>query len=157
MVVPESMKATATNLATIGDTLKAANLEAAEPTLAMMPAAADEVSASIAYLFSRQAEEYQKLAGEATAFHERFVQQLTATANTYANAEAANASLLQSLAATSDSVAGGAVAASENALVDLQTMLVGFVVNALILALFWPLIIPGLFFLFWWQSIFFRS
>lgn len=154
MVVPESMEATATDLAAIGDTLKAAHLEAAGPTLTMMPAAADEVSGSIAYLFSRQAEEYQKLAGEASAFHERFVQQLTATANTYANAEAANASWLKPLTAISGPAAG-AVAASENALSELPTMLFGFIVNALILALFWPLIIPGIIFLIWWQSIFF--
>ena len=63
----------------------------------MIPAAADEVSAGVAHLFSRYAQGYQALAGQAAVFHEQFVQHLTAGAGSYAATEAANASLLQPL------------------------------------------------------------
>ena len=46
---------------------------AAAPTVALIPAAADEVSASIAHLFSQHAQDYQALAGQAAVFHEQFV------------------------------------------------------------------------------------
>ena len=62
------MAEAATDLATIGETLNAAHLTAAPPTLAVLPAAADEVSASIAHLFSGYGEKYQKLAGQAAGF-----------------------------------------------------------------------------------------
>jgi PE family len=99
MVAPELLKTAAADLATIGSTLDAAHLAASSPTLAIPPAAADEVSASIAQLFSDYGQEYQQLAGQAAVFHDRFAQRLTASANSYASAEAANAKLLQPLAA----------------------------------------------------------
>ena len=52
IAAPEMMAATATDLATIGSNLSVAHLTAAAPTVAVTPAAADEVSASIAHLFS---------------------------------------------------------------------------------------------------------
>jgi hypothetical protein len=88
IAAPEMMTAAATDLATIGGTLDAAHLTAAPPTRAVLPAAADEVSASIAQLFSRHAQDYQALAGRAAAFYEQFVQALTAGARSYARAEA---------------------------------------------------------------------
>jgi hypothetical protein len=63
----------------------------------VIPAAADEVSASIAHLFSQHAAGYQALAGQAAAFQEQFVQHLTASAGSYAATEAANVALLQPL------------------------------------------------------------
>jgi len=57
------MATAATDLATIGSTLGAAHTQAAAPTLAVMPAAADEVSAGVAQLFSRHAQDYHALAG----------------------------------------------------------------------------------------------
>jgi PE family protein len=51
IAAPELMAETATDLATIGSTLSAARMAAATPTVAVMSAAADEVSASIAHLF----------------------------------------------------------------------------------------------------------
>ena len=102
IAAPEMIAAAATDLATIGSTLSAAHTAAA-PTLAVMPAAADEVSASVAHLFSQHAHDYQALAGQATAFHEQFVQHLTASAGSYARAEAANASMLQPLNASTGS------------------------------------------------------
>jgi hypothetical protein len=97
---PELMTSAASDLASIGSNLGAAHLVAAPPTVAVIPAAADEVSAGIAHLFSDYAQDYQALAGQASAFHEQFVQHLTASAFSYADIEAAIASLLQPLTAT---------------------------------------------------------
>jgi hypothetical protein len=99
IAAPEMMAAAATDVATIGSNVCAAHMVAAAPTLAVVPAAADEVSASIAHLFSAHAQGYQALAGKAAAFQEQFVQHLTAGAGSYVATEAANASLLQPLTA----------------------------------------------------------
>jgi hypothetical protein len=98
--VPEMMSSAATDLATIGANVNAAHLVAAAPTVAVLPAAADEVSTGIAHLFSGYGQEYQKLAGEAAASHEQFAQHLTASAGAYASAEAANVASLQPLTAS---------------------------------------------------------
>jgi hypothetical protein len=45
---PEIMTSAASDLATVGSNLGAAHMVAAAPTVAVVPAAADEVSASIA-------------------------------------------------------------------------------------------------------------
>ena len=110
IAAPELMADTATDLANIGSTLNAAHLAAATPTAAVVPAAADEVSVSIAHLFSLHAQDYQALAGQAAAFHEQFVHHLTSSAAAYANTEAANATLLQLLTAAADSVVSALVA-----------------------------------------------
>jgi hypothetical protein len=65
--------------------------------VAVVPAAADEVSVGIAHLFSQHAADYQAVAAQAAAFHEQFVQNLTAGASSYASAENAIAALLQDL------------------------------------------------------------
>ncbi len=52
IAAPELMAQAATDLATIGSTVNAAHMAAAPPTLSVLPAAADEVSASIAHLFN---------------------------------------------------------------------------------------------------------
>jgi hypothetical protein len=113
IAAPEMIAAAATDLATIGSSLSAAHTAAA-PTLALMPAAADEVSASIACLFSRHAQDYQALAGQAAAFHEQFVQHLNASAGSYASAEAANASSLRALRASANSYASTNAAQSQS-------------------------------------------
>ena len=110
MVAPEMMTSAATDLATIGSDLSAAHSAAAPATLALTPAAADEVSVGIAHLFTRYAEDYHGLAGRATAFHEQFVQHLTASAGSYASAEAANAASLQHLTASAGSSASAIAA-----------------------------------------------
>ncbi|SPM27838.1 PE family protein [Mycobacterium terramassiliense] len=97
---PEVIASAATDLAGIGSNLSAAHVAAAAPTLAVLPAAADEVSVTIANFFSRHAQHYQAQAGQAAAFQEQFVQHLSAGAGSYAAAEAGNAAaLLQPLAA----------------------------------------------------------
>ena len=110
MVAPEMMAAAATDVAAVGSTLSAAHMTAAAPTVAVIPAAADEVSAGIAHLFSRHAQDYQGLAGQAAAFHEQFVQHLNASARLYASAEAANAASLQHVSASVGSSASAIAA-----------------------------------------------
>ena len=90
IAAPEMIASAASDVANIGSTLNAANVAAVAPTVAVLPAAADEVSASIANLFSAHAVEYQALVGRAAAFHEQFMQNLTAGAGSYVGAEAAN-------------------------------------------------------------------
>ena len=129
IVAPELMGTAATHLAGIGSTLSAAHMAAAAPTVAVMPAAADEVSASIAHVFSAAAQDYQRLAGQAAAFHEQFVQHLTGSAGSYASAEAANAALLQPSSAVAASFAGDIVAAFLNQLANLVIAVVRQLVN----------------------------
>lgn len=114
IAVPETMSAAATDLAGIGSTLSEAHIAAAPPTVALVPAAVDEVSAGIAHLFSRYAEDFRGLAGRAVVFHQQFVHHLTAGAGSYAGAEAANIGLLHPLAPV-----GGAVGVFWNRLLSL--------------------------------------
>ena len=104
--VPEAIAAAATDVAAVGSTVDAAHMAAAAPTVAVVPAAADEVSAGIANLFSGFAKEYQALAGQASAFQQQFVQHLHATAGSYSAAESVNAaSLLQGFEAAINGIA----------------------------------------------------
>jgi hypothetical protein len=112
IATPELMVQAATDLASIGSTVNAAHMAAAPPTLSVLPAAADEVSAAIAHLFSVHAQDYHALAGKAAAFQEQFMQHMTAGANAYASAEAANVtSLMQPLTAIAAPVAAAATVA----------------------------------------------
>jgi hypothetical protein len=94
IAAPEMMAAAAANVAAIGSTLNAAHLTAAAPTVAVIPAAADEVSAAVAQVFSQAAQSFQGLVGKASAFGAHFAQQLTAGGGAYAAAEAVNAASL---------------------------------------------------------------
>jgi hypothetical protein len=148
IAAPDMMTSAAMDVATIGSNVSAAQMAAAAPTLAVLPAAADEVSASIAHLFSRHAANYQALAAQAAAFQEQFVQNLTASAGSYARTEAANTSLLHSLNVTSNSLVstGGAnPARSTPAAVTfgLPGVVVGFLILGLLFGslLFPPLLI----------------
>ncbi|MCV7100833.1 PE family protein [Mycobacterium palustre] len=106
MAAPGTLAAAATDVAALGSTVSAAHAAAAPSTIAMLPAAADEVSASVARLFSQYAADYHALAGRAAAFSEQFVQQLNASAGSYAAAEAANVGSLGSAASDVNTVAG---------------------------------------------------
>ncbi|MCV7125752.1 PE family protein, partial [Mycobacterium lacus] len=97
LVSPEIMAAAAADVGRIGASLAAGNAAAAASTTAVVSAAGDQVSTAIAALFSRHGQGYQALAGQAAAFHSEFVQALRAGAGSYAAAEAANASPLQTL------------------------------------------------------------
>lgn len=88
---PETLAAAAGQLHTVGATVTAENAAAASPTTGVMPAAADGVSALTAAQFAAHAQMYQAVAAQAAAIHEQFVATLTASANSYAMTEAANA------------------------------------------------------------------
>lgn len=94
VAVPDLLAQAATHVAIIGQTLGAASQTTAASTRAVLPAAADEVSAAVAQLFSQFGQDYQTAARQAAAYQQQFVQHLSAAANSYAGAEAANASLL---------------------------------------------------------------
>jgi hypothetical protein len=93
-VAPELLAAAATDVAAIGSSVSAAHLAAAAPTVTVLPAAADQVSAAVAQLFSKVGQDFQGLAGKAAAFGAQFSQQLHANAGTYAAAEAVSAASL---------------------------------------------------------------
>jgi hypothetical protein len=124
IATPELMTSAATDLATIGSNVSAAHAAAAARTVAVLPAAADEVSAGIAHLFSAHAANYQAMAAQAAAFNDQFVQHLTAGAFSYASTEAALASLLQPLTASIGS-AIGAIGALPGQLFNLVSAAVG--------------------------------
>ena len=105
IAAPEIVAASASELARVGSTLGAANAVAAGPTTALMTAAADEVSAAIASLFSSHGQQFQALSAQAAAFHANFVQALTSAGSAYAAAEAANASPLQAVVQSAQSLA----------------------------------------------------
>ena len=91
IAAPELITTAATDLANVGSTLNAAHAAAATQTTGVLAAAEDEVSAAIAAVFSAHGQGFQALGAQAAAFHDQFVQALTAGAGSYASAEAANA------------------------------------------------------------------
>lgn len=112
---PEALKAAASNIAGIGTEISSANAAAALPTTGVVAAAADQVSAQVAALFSSHAQGYQQLSAEVTAFHEKFVQVLGAGANAYSNAESSAArTLLNAVNAPAQQLLGQPLAAVES-------------------------------------------
>jgi hypothetical protein len=96
---PQAMATAAANVSGIGSALKEANLTAAGPTTGVLAAAADEVSAAAATLFSSYARGYQRLSKQAAAFHDEFAQVLAAAGYSYAETEAAASGALGALSA----------------------------------------------------------
>ena len=90
VAAPEFLASAATDLSDIGSAMTAANAAAAAPTTGVLAAAEDEVSAAIAAVFSAHGQGFQALSVQAAAFHDQFVQTLTAGAGSYVSAEAAN-------------------------------------------------------------------
>lgn len=87
---PEALAAAAGALDGIGTTLAAENTAAAAPTTAVVPAAADAVSALTATQFAAHGQLYQAVAAQALAIHEMFVAALGTSASSYTATEAAN-------------------------------------------------------------------
>src|SRR5262249_38971225 len=94
---PENIASAATSLERVGSTLNLANLTAAVATTGVVASGADEVSAAIAALFGSHGRAYQALGAQVSEFHDQFVRTLTSAAHSYALAESANASPMQSL------------------------------------------------------------
>ena len=88
---PEMLTAAASNLTGIGSAMAAQNAAAATPTMGVVPAAADEVSALIATQFAAHAANYQAVSAQTAAVHDMFVATLGASAGSYAATESANA------------------------------------------------------------------
>jgi hypothetical protein len=88
---PELLSAAAGDLAGIGSEMAAANAFAAGPTGAVVPAAADEVSALTAAQFAAHAGQYQAISAMAATVHSLLVSTLQTNATCYAATEAANA------------------------------------------------------------------
>jgi hypothetical protein len=99
VVAPDLVESAAANVESIGSALRAANAAAAVPTTGIAAAGADEVSAAVTALFAGYGQEFQALSAQASAFHQQFVQALSAGAGSYLAAEAANASPLRAVAA----------------------------------------------------------
>src|SRR5262249_37914108 len=97
LVSPEIMGPVAASIEGVGAALASENAAAATLTTNVTSAAADEVSTAIAALFSQHGQGYQKLVAQAAAFHDQFVQTLTSAGDSYAAAEAANVSPLQTI------------------------------------------------------------
>ncbi|OBJ57422.1 PE domain-containing protein [Mycobacterium sp. 1423905.2] len=98
IATPDLLTTAAAEAAGIGSSINAANQAALAQTRTLAAAAADEVSAAIAALFSGHAQEYQALSAQVTAFHDEFVRALSAASGAYAAAEAVNAGPLQTIA-----------------------------------------------------------
>ncbi|WP_415624259.1 PE family protein, partial [Mycobacterium intermedium] len=96
-VAPEFIATAATDLAEIGAALDAANSAAAGATSGVLAAGTDEVSLAVAALFGSYGQQYQALSAQVSSFHTQFVQALAAGAGSYASAEAAAATPLQTV------------------------------------------------------------
>ncbi|KAA8968183.1 PE family protein [Mycobacterium sp.] len=88
---PEALSMAAGALSAIGSGVNSQNAAAATPTTAILPPAADEVSALITAQFVAHAHLYQSISAHAAAIHEMFVNTLGTSAGSYAATEAANA------------------------------------------------------------------
>jgi hypothetical protein len=93
-VIPDELASAAHAVTGIGSDLSAAQAAAAGPTIGLVPAAADEVSAAITALFSSHAADYQVTAAQAVASSTQFAQHLNSGAFSYATIESALTSLL---------------------------------------------------------------
>ncbi len=90
IAVPEFVTAAASDLASLESTISSANAAAATRTTGVLAAAEDEVSAAVAAVFSAHGQGFHALSARAAAFHDQFMQALTAGARSYVSAEAAN-------------------------------------------------------------------
>ncbi|MDP7731176.1 MULTISPECIES: PE family protein [Mycobacterium] len=91
VAAPQQVAAAALDLAGIRSMLAEATSSVAAPTSAVVPAAADEVSAAIATVFADFGEEFQVVNARVHAFHAEFVSMLNAAAGAYLSTEIANA------------------------------------------------------------------
>ncbi len=90
MTLPEALAAAAAKLEGIGSGMAAQNAAAAAPTTAIVPAAADQVSALQATQFSAFGNLYQSVSAQAQAIHQQLASTLGSNAGSYGAAEATN-------------------------------------------------------------------
>ncbi len=94
-VAPQLVSTAAADAARIGSAINTANTAAAATTQ-VLAAAQDEVSTAIAALFGSHGQHYQAISAQVAAYQQRFVLALSQAGSTYAVAEAASATPLQS-------------------------------------------------------------
>ncbi|OBF51002.1 hypothetical protein A5787_07705 [Mycobacterium sp. 852002-50816_SCH5313054-b] len=90
-VAPDMAQQAAQDLADIRALMVEAASKASAPTTAVVPAAADEVSAAISAMFGDFGQKFQWANAQAQAFHAEFVKLINAGAAAYASTELANA------------------------------------------------------------------
>ncbi|MGB9306779.1 MAG: PE-PPE domain-containing protein [Mycobacterium sp.] len=117
VATPEAVLDAARDLTSLRSTINAARAAAAPYTTNLLAAAADEVSAAIAALFSDHGSAYQALSAQTDAFHIRFLQTLDAGAAAYAGAESASAAALKAVSPASPMQTGLSAAAADVAIV----------------------------------------
>ncbi len=100
LAAPDVLGSAASDLTGIGAALSQAHAAASTPTMSVLAAAQDEVSAAIASLFSSHGKAFQALSAHAADFHSQFVHALNAGAREYASTEAANAAPFETLTLT---------------------------------------------------------
>lgn len=94
VAAPDFLLTAGEDVAATGSAIATASAAAAHSTTSLLAAAGDEVSAAVARMFSAYGREYQAAATQAARYHELITRQLTASANAYLSAEAANAQAL---------------------------------------------------------------
>lgn len=114
---PEEVQAAARNLEGIRSMLAQSSASAAAPTAGVVAAAEDQVSAQVAAFFGAFGQEYQVISAQAQAFHEQFVNLVSAGAGAYLSTELANAqqSLLSAVTGPVHELLGHSAAASGGA------------------------------------------
>lgn len=88
---PEALVASASTLQSVGCAVDTVSAAVAGPTTAIVPAAADEVSALTATQFAAHGHLYQAVSAQAAEIHQMFVDAMQVSAGSYAATEAANA------------------------------------------------------------------
>jgi PE family len=88
---PEALAASAGTLQGVGAAVNAGNEAAAGPITAVVPPAADRVSALLAVQFAAHAQMYQAVSAQGAAVHQQFVDALAVSSGSYEATEAANA------------------------------------------------------------------
>ncbi|UXA05097.1 PE domain-containing protein [Mycobacterium sp. SMC-2] len=109
---PEALLYAAGKLEALGSALAAESAAAAPPTTAIAPAAADEISALQAALFTAYGELYQSINAQAASIHQQFVETLDTSAGSYQTAEATNSAATASPFAAAPAVNGAATPAA---------------------------------------------
>ncbi|MCV7117757.1 PE family protein [Mycobacterium nebraskense] len=89
--MPDILASATSNLAGIGSAISAADAAAATPTIAVIAAATDEVSAQTAIQFAAHASLLSPVSTQPAAIHDQFVGAMGASAGSYAATKAANA------------------------------------------------------------------
>ncbi|MHA7655903.1 PE family protein, partial [Mycobacterium sp. ML2] len=121
----DALVSTTADLESIGGTLNAANNAAAFPTSQLDPAAADEISGTLAKLFGHHGQQYQAAAKQAAGCFDRFTRTLLAGANAYVAAESSNLASVASGATTAVNQAVVQVNKVSSSLLDPLGMLFG--------------------------------